>query len=127
MSNLEALHVRAKALNLHGLLAHWGEAAAAGWLATKRRDIKYTSMARGVRPPIHMPFFLEAAILSRMRSPVTSRSNWANDRRILSVRRPIDDVVLNCWVTDTKETACLSKMSTISAKSDSDRVSRSTL
>ena len=34
MSNLEALHVRAKALNLHGLLAHWGEAAAAGWLAT---------------------------------------------------------------------------------------------
>ena len=34
MSDLEALHVRAKALNLHGLLAHWGEAAAAGWLAT---------------------------------------------------------------------------------------------
>src|SRR5271165_6451294 len=34
MSNLEALHMRAKALNLHGLLAHWGEAAAAGWLAT---------------------------------------------------------------------------------------------
>jgi hypothetical protein len=30
MSNLEALHVRAKALNLHGLLAHRGEAAAAG-------------------------------------------------------------------------------------------------
>jgi hypothetical protein len=25
MSNLEALHVRAKALNLHGLLAHWGK------------------------------------------------------------------------------------------------------
>ena len=60
-----------------------------------------------------MPFFLEAAILSRIRSPVTSRSNWANDRRMLSVRRPIDDVVLNCWVTDTKETACRSKMSTI--------------
>ena len=34
MSNLEALHRRAKALNLNGLLAHWGEAAAAGWLAT---------------------------------------------------------------------------------------------
>ena len=33
MSNLEALHLRAKALNLHGLLAHWEEAAAAGWLA----------------------------------------------------------------------------------------------
>ena len=34
MSNLEALHRRAKALNLNGLLAHWEEAAAAGWLAT---------------------------------------------------------------------------------------------
>ena len=32
MSNLDALHVRAKALNLHGLLAHWVEAAAAGWI-----------------------------------------------------------------------------------------------
>src|ERR1700674_3631803 len=31
MSNLEALHMRAKALNLHGLLAHWEEAAVAGW------------------------------------------------------------------------------------------------
>jgi len=44
MSNLEALHRRAKALNLHGLLAHWEEAGAAGWLATlideavERRD-----------------------------------------------------------------------------------------
>ena len=26
-------------------------------------------------PPIHMPFFFEAVILSRIRSPVTSRSN----------------------------------------------------
>ena len=34
MSNLQDLHMRAKALNLHGLLAHWEEAAAAGWLAT---------------------------------------------------------------------------------------------
>jgi hypothetical protein len=34
MSNHEALHRRAKALNLHGLLAHWEEAGAAGWLAT---------------------------------------------------------------------------------------------
>src|SRR6202049_3730440 len=32
MSNLEALHMRAKALNLHGLLAHWTEATAAGWV-----------------------------------------------------------------------------------------------
>jgi hypothetical protein len=39
MSNLEALHRRAKALNLHGLLAHWEEAGAAGWLATFRRKM----------------------------------------------------------------------------------------
>lgn len=32
MNNLEALHDRAKALNLHGLLAHWPQAAAADWL-----------------------------------------------------------------------------------------------
>jgi DNA replication protein DnaC len=34
MTNLETLHLRAKALNLHGLMAHWPEAAAAGWPAT---------------------------------------------------------------------------------------------
>jgi hypothetical protein len=32
MSNLDALYARAKALNLHGLLAHWTEAATAGWI-----------------------------------------------------------------------------------------------
>jgi DNA replication protein DnaC len=32
MSNLEALHARAKALNLHGLLAHWTDVAAAEWV-----------------------------------------------------------------------------------------------
>ena len=74
-----------------------------------------------------MPFFLEAAILSRMRSPVTSRSNWAKESRTLRVSRPIEVVVLNCWVTETKETLCLSKISTILAKSASERVSRSTL
>jgi hypothetical protein len=41
-----------------------------------------------------MPFFFEAAILSRILSPVTSRSNWAKDRRTLRVSRPMDDVVL---------------------------------
>ena len=30
-----------------------------------------------------MPFLFEAAILSRIRSPVTSRSNWAKDNRTL--------------------------------------------
>ena len=49
-----------------------------------------------------MPLRFDAAILSRMRSPVTSRSNWANDSSTFSVSRPIEVVVLNCWVTDTK-------------------------
>src|SRR5436309_5703176 len=39
------------------------------------------SYPSGGKPPIHMPFFFEAAILSRMRSPVTSRSNWAKDKQ----------------------------------------------
>ena len=43
--------------------------------------------------------------MSRMRSAVTSRSNWANERRTFSVNRPIEVVVLNCWVTETKETS----------------------
>jgi hypothetical protein len=34
-----------------------------------------------------MPFFFEAAILSRMRSPVTSRSNWAKDKRTFRVNQ----------------------------------------
>src|SRR6267378_317859 len=57
-----------------------------------------------------MPFCLEAAILSRIRSPVTSRSNWAKDSRTLRVRRPMDVVVLNCWVTETNETPAASKI-----------------
>ena len=34
--------------------------------------------------------------MSRMRSEVTSRSNWAKDSRTLSVSRPIEVVVLKC-------------------------------
>jgi hypothetical protein len=74
-----------------------------------------------------MPFFFDAAILSRMRSAVTSRSNWAKDNRTLRVSRPIEVVVLNCWVTETKDTWCLSNSSTMRAKSISDLVSRSIL
>ncbi len=59
---------------------------------------------KGTRPPIHMPLRLEAAILSWLRSPVTSRSNCANDSSTFKVSRPIDKVVLNCWVTETKLT-----------------------
>ena len=78
-------------------------------------------------PPIHMPLRREAANLSRMRSPITSRSNWAKLSRMFSVSRPIELVVLNCWVTETNETLCLSNTSTILAKSMSDRLRRSTL
>ena len=74
-----------------------------------------------------MPFLFEAAILSRMRSPVTSRSNWAKLSSMLRVNRPIEVVVLNCWVTETNETPPVSNTSTIFAKSPSERVSRSIL
>src|SRR5215831_15765760 len=47
-----------------------------------------TRYPSGGTPPIHIPFFFEAAILSRMRSPMTSRSNWAKDNRTLRVKRP---------------------------------------
>ena len=46
---------------------------------------------------------------------------------MLSVRRPMEVVVLNCCVTDTKDALWASRTSTILAKSASDRVSRSTL
>src|SRR6516165_6180958 len=39
-------------------------------------------------PPIHIPFFFEAAILSRMRSPMTSRSNCAKDNRNVEGQAP---------------------------------------
>src|ERR1019366_434232 len=53
----------------------------------------FTSYPNCGMPPIHMPFFLDAAILSRIRSPVTSRSNWAKDKRTFSVSRPMLVVV----------------------------------
>src|SRR6202030_3148859 len=91
------------------------------------RSIAGRAVPSGGTPPIHIPFFFEAAILSRMRSKVTSRSNWAKDNRTLRVNRPIEVVVLNCCVTETKDTPLASRISTILAKSASERVSRSTL
>ena len=43
------------------------------------------------------------------------------------VSRPMLVVVLNCWVIETNETPLASKVSTILAKSNSDRVNRSIL
>ena len=74
-----------------------------------------------------MPFFRLAATLSRMRSAVTSRSNWANDSRMFSVSRPMDVVVLNDCVTETNVTPLRSNTSTSLAKSASERDSRSIL
>ena len=69
-----------------------------------------------------VPFFLDAAILSRIRSPVTCRSNWANESSTLRVSRPMLVVVLKAWVIETNETPCASNTSTILAKSESERV-----
>src|SRR6516165_10195028 len=85
------------------------------------------SYPSGAMPPTHSPLRLEAAILSRMRSEVTSRSNWAKDNRTFSVSRPMEVVVLNCWVTETNDTPWPSNSSTSLAKSASDLVRRSTL
>jgi hypothetical protein len=74
-----------------------------------------------------MPFFRLAATLSRMRSAVTSRSNWAKDSRMFSVSRPIDVVVLKDCVTETKVTPFRSNTSTSLAKSASERLRRSIL
>jgi hypothetical protein len=46
---------------------------------------------------------------------------------MLSVSRPIELVVLNDWVTETKLTSVRSIVSTNFAKSMSERVNRSTL
>ena len=45
--------------------------------------------------------------MSRTRSPMTSRSNWAKDSSTLRVSRPMLLVVLKDWVTETNETAWL--------------------
>jgi len=74
-----------------------------------------------------MPLRLEAAILSRTRSPISSRSNWAKDSSTFSVSRPMLELVLNDCVTDMNDTLCVSNSSISLAKSASERVRRSTL
>ena len=44
-----------------------------------------------------------------LRSPMTSRSNCAKDNRTFRVKRPIEVVVLNCCVTDTKDAPLASR------------------
>src|SRR5260221_14759588 len=116
-----------------------GTSQAVGALET--RDAGLDAGAEVSQPAVHPAaldhvFDRQAALLveghvgeaaSRTRSPITSRSNWAKDNRMLRVSRPIEVVVLNCWVTATKLTPWRSNSSTILAKSISERVSRSTL
>jgi hypothetical protein len=45
--------------------------------------------------PTHFPFRRAADILSRVRSPMSSRSNCANESRMFSVSRPSDVLVLS--------------------------------
>jgi len=78
-------------------------------------------------PPVHFPFRRAADILSRVRSPISSLSNCANESRMFSVSRPSDVLVLNCCVTATKLTLCFSKTLSMRVKSSSDPLSRSTL
>ena len=75
------------------------------------------------RPAAHPDALLpDAANLSRMRSPMTSRSNCAKESRMLRVSRPIEVVVLKCCVTLTKVTLWRSNTSTSFAKSVSERL-----
>jgi hypothetical protein len=48
----------------------------------------------GGRPPDHLPLRRAAASLSRVRSAINSRSNWANDNSTFSTNRPIDALVV---------------------------------
>ena len=58
----------------------------------------------GLVSPIHMPFALDYAISSRMRSAATSRSNWANDSSMFRVSRPMfgikaaPDLLVGCLI-----------------------------
>ena len=84
-------------------------------------------ITKGYGPPIHNPLALEAASLSRIRSAVTSRSNWAKDSSMFKVSRPMEVALLKDWVTDTKEAPAASSFSTNFEKSVREPVKRSTL
>src|SRR6516165_5532082 len=59
--------------------------ASLSMMTSLRSCTRYPS---GGTPPIHIPFCFEAAILSRMRSPMTSRSNCAKDNSTLEGQAP---------------------------------------
>lgn len=72
------------------LMLSWRvQAAEEGGLAGPTRAALLTAMR----------LVFEVAILSLIRSPATSRSNWANESSTFSVSRPMLVVVLNACVT----------------------------
>ena len=78
-------------------------------------------------PPDQRPLRRDAAILSRVRSEISSRSNCAKLNRIFSMRRPALVAVLIACVTAMKATWCFSNTSKTRVKSISDRLKRSIL
>ena len=81
----------------------------------------------GTMPPIHIPFLLEAANLSRMRSPMTSRSYCAKVMRMLTIILPALVAVFMSCVTAQNETPHSSNFFVRSAKSEMERDSLSIL
>src|SRR5262249_25874120 len=92
-----------KDLLVHGRIAEWDRAADPNAFALRGSDL--------VAHPL----------------PDQLAFEWANDSRTLSVSRPMLELVLKDWVTDTNETPWASNSSMSLAKSASERVSRSTL
>ena len=74
-----------------------------------------------------MPLRRLAANLSLILSPASSLSNWAKLSRMFNVNLPIEVVVQNDCVTETKVTLFRSNTSTSLAKSVSERDNRSIL
>jgi hypothetical protein len=74
-----------------------------------------------------MPLRRLAANLSLILSPASSLSNWAKLSRMFNVNLPIEVVVQNDCVTETKVTRFRSNTSTSLAKSVSERDSLSIL
>src|SRR6266436_2729558 len=129
------------------VLQHQVERAAGEWLAapqaTRCAGPQLALDAAGVELVLQQPNRAEFGIATKNEAhgfrlafdddelavlcPMTSRSNCAKDNRTLRVKRPIEVVVLNCCVTETKEAPLVSRISTILAKSASERVSRSIL
>ena len=76
----------------------------ANWGSERERFKEYP---KATSPPIQRPLLSEAAILSRMRSAVTSRSNCAKLRSMFSVRPPMEAEVLGDCVTEAKDAPAL--------------------